>query len=54
MNLIVSTPEGVKEIIGTKLDFTGWKMIHVNLPSGATGLTYLKLQATGKQAEPSI
>jgi hypothetical protein len=50
MNLIVSTPEGVKEIIGTKLDFTGWKMIHVNLPSGATGLTYLKLLATGKQA----
>lgn len=50
MNLIVSTPEGVKEIIGTKLDFTGWKMIHVNLPLGATGLTYLKLLATGKQA----
>ncbi|MGI6734557.1 MAG: phosphodiester glycosidase family protein [Anaerovoracaceae bacterium] len=49
LNLIVNTPEGVKEIIGTKLDFMGWKQVHVNLPAGATALASMKILATGKQ-----
>jgi hypothetical protein len=50
VNLVVSTPEGAKEIIGTKLDFTGWKMVNVSLPAGATALTSMKLLATGGQS----
>lgn len=47
LNLIVNTPEGAKEVVGTKLDFIGWKMTALMLPHGSTSLASVKLQKTG-------
>jgi len=47
LNLIVNTPEGMKEVIGTKLDFSGWKLTAVTLPAGSTSLASVKLLKTG-------
>ncbi len=49
LNLTVNTTEGVKEVIGTKLDFTGWKMINITLPAGASSLASMKILATGSE-----
>lgn len=47
LNLTVNTTEGVKEVIGAKLDFTGWKMVNVTLPAGTSSLASMKILATG-------
>jgi hypothetical protein len=39
LNLIFQTPEGAKEVIGTTLDFTGWKMIVVSPPKATTAFS---------------
>ncbi|MDD2216053.1 MAG: phosphodiester glycosidase family protein, partial [Eubacteriales bacterium] len=47
LKLNVATPEGTKEIIGTLLDFTGWKLVVAKLPEGITAVSGLELTATG-------
>ncbi len=50
LSLVVNTPEGPKEVIGTQIDFSGWKMVNVALPQGASALASMKLLATGSLA----
>ncbi|GAB1477168.1 hypothetical protein MASR2M70_20040 [Bacillota bacterium] len=47
LNLTVNTPEGKKDIVGTKLDYIGWKITALMLPKGSTSLAAFKLQKTG-------
>lgn len=47
INLKVNTSKGTEEIIGTKLNFNGWKMVVVDLPAGATALSSINLIKSG-------
>lgn len=44
----VQTASGVQQTNTVALDFSGWKQVTVNLPAGATGISSLNLNLTGK------
>jgi hypothetical protein len=47
LQLAFSTPEGIKEVTGTAISFTGWQQLIVPVPKGATGLSSVVLTQTG-------
>ena len=47
LSVIYNTKEGEKEVLATKLDFTGWKLLVINTPEEATSVKSLMISATG-------
>ena len=47
LNILFNTKNGEQEVIATKLDFTGWKMLVLNTPEETTSIKSLMLNATG-------
>jgi len=50
LQLAFSTPEGIKEVTGSAISFTGWQQMIVPVPKGATGLNGIILTQTGSKS----
>lgn len=47
LSAMVTTASGSTEAAATKLDYTGWKLVTVDIPNGTTALTAFRISNTG-------